>query len=162
MIKNPGPKLSKRRVLRRRDARRLMEDARALLGSVESNTVEQAQVEDGTTVYLLDGAVQLARREDTLFPTLNSPHLVELPSVVVDMGAIPYVCNGADVMAPGIKEVGGDFEEGGLVVVRDIEHGKALVIGKAIVSSEEMKEMKKGKAVKNLHHVGDKLWKAIG
>ena len=78
------------------------------------------------------------------------------------MGAIPYVCNGADVMAPGIKEIKGEFEEGDLVVVRDVEHGKALAIGKALVGSDEMKEMRKGKAVTNLHHVGDKLWKSLG
>ncbi|MCW3978236.1 MAG: hypothetical protein NWF12_00685 [Candidatus Bathyarchaeota archaeon] len=156
------PKLRKRRALRRRDAYKLQEEAGALLENLESNRVDKALIEDGTEVYLVNSTVQLASRDETLFPTLINPNVGRLPSIVVDMGAIPYVCNGADVMAPGLKEIRGEFEEGDLVVVRDIEHGKALAIGKALVGSDEMKEMRKGKAVMNLHHVGDKLWKALG
>ena len=153
--------MSKRRVLGRKDVRKLSEEIEALLGPVDFNTLSQAQVEGGVIVYLLDGVVQFARIGDTLFPTLNNPDLVELPSIVVDMGAIPYICNGADVMAPGIKEVRGDFGEGGLIVVRDVEHEKALAIGASLASSGEIKTMKKGKGVKNLHYVGDKIWKVI-
>lgn len=156
------PKLRKRRALRRRDTYKLREEAGALLEDLESNRVDQASIEDGTEVYLVDGVVQLASRDETLFPTLLNPNVERLPSIVVDMGAIPYVCNGADVMVPGIKEIKGEFEEGDLVVVRDIEHGKALAIGKALVGYDEMSQMRKGKAVTNLHHVGDKLWKALG
>lgn len=162
MREDSGQRLSKRRVLGRKDARRLNNEIEALLGPVEFITLGQAQVDYDVIVYLLDGVVQFARRNDILFPTLNNPKLGELPSVSVDMGAIPYVCNGADVMAPGIKEVRRDFEEGKLVVVRDIEHGKALAIGASLVSSIEIKALKKGKAIRNIHYVGDKLWKAIG
>lgn len=162
MVSGSEPKLRKRRVLRRRDARALRDEAGALLGPLESERVDQAIIEDGMIVYLIDGSAQLARRDDTLFPTLTNPSLENLPSVVVDMGAIPYVCNGADVMAPGIKEVQGEFGENDLVVIRDIEHGKALAVGLALVASEEMEGMGKGKAVRNLHHVGDKLWKSLG
>jgi PUA domain protein len=157
-----GQTLSKRRVLGRKDARRLSGEIEALLGPVAFNTLGQAQVDSDAIVYLLDGVVQFARRNGTLFPTLNNSNLWELPSVSVDMGAIPYVCNGADVMAPGIKEVKGNFKEGELVVVRDIEHGKALAVGASLVSSSEIKAIKKGKAVRNLHYVGDRLWKALG
>jgi len=31
-----------------------------------------------------------------------------------------------------------------------------------LVASEEMEGMGKGKAVRNLHHVGDKLWQSLG
>ena len=123
--------------------------------------VEQAEIEDGTVVYLLDGVISLARRDDTIFPTLMNPIVNGLPSVVVDMGAVPYVCNGADVMAPGIIKVEGRFEDGGFVVIKDIEYGKALAIGEALFGSEEIREMSKGKAIKNLHNVGDKIWKAL-
>lgn len=161
MREDSGQRLSKRRVLGRKDARRLSDEIEALLGSVEFITIGQARVDGDVIVYLLDGVVQFARRNDTLFPTLNNPNLGELPSVSVDMGAISYVCNGADVMVPGIKEVRRDFEKGGLVVVKDIEHGKALAIGASLASSSEIRAMKKGKAIRNLHYVGDKIWKAI-
>lgn len=156
------PKLRKRHALRRRDADKLREEAGALLEQLESNRVDRALIEDEIEVYLIDGSVQLVYQDEALFPTLINPNVERLPPIVVDMGAIPYICNGADVMAPGIMEIKGEFQEGDLVVVRDIEHGKALAIGKALVGSDEMKEMRKGKAVMNLHHVGDKLWKALG
>lgn len=162
MREESGQMLSKRRVLGRKDARRLSDEIKALLGPVEFKTLGQAQVDGDIIVYLFNGIVQFARRNGTLFPTLNNHNLRELPFVSVDMGAIPYVCNGADVMAPGIKVVQGDFEEGELVVVRDIEYGKALAIGASLASSSEIRVMKKGKAIRNIHYVGDKIWKAIG
>jgi len=162
MKRDSGLKLKKKRAMKRKDAKRLGEEAKDVLGTVDSKSFMQAEVEDGTTVYLLDGEALLARREGTLFPTLIHPALDELPSIVVDMGAIPYVCNGADVMAPGIVEVRGGFSEGEFVVIRDVTHGKALSVGVSLVSSEEMREMRKGKAIRNLHHVGDKIWQAIG
>jgi len=145
--------------MRRKDARDLMEEAGILLEDAQPNIVEQAELE-GTTVYLIDGNPILAREGGTLYPTLNSPNLDRLPSVVVDMGAVPYVCDGADIMAPGIVEVQGEFEEGGLVVVRDVRHGKALAVGRALTSSSGLGAMEKGRGITNLHYVGDSLWQA--
>lgn len=153
------PKLRKRRVMRRKDARGLMEEAADLLGGIEPATFERAEL-DGTRVYLLDGVTLLARAEGVLFPTLICPGLERLPAVVVDMGAVPYVCNGADVMAPGVVDVRGDFQKGDLVVVRDMRHKKALAVGIALASSGQMRAAERGKVVRNLHYVGDKLWQA--
>jgi len=44
--------------------------------------------------------------------------------------------------------------------VRDIRYSKALAIGKALKSSVEIMAEKKGKVIKNLHYVGDKIWVA--
>ncbi|MFB0557591.1 MAG: PUA domain-containing protein [Candidatus Bathyarchaeia archaeon] len=155
------PKLSKRRVLGRKDADRIREEAESFLETVDFKTMSRAELEDGTVVYLFDGSIRLALKDGFLFPVLTNPGIVNLPSVVVDMGAIPYVCNGADVMAPGIEEIRGEFEEGDFVVIRDVSYGKALSVGSSLESSEEMRRMRKGKAVKNLHYVGDRLWKAL-
>jgi PUA-domain protein len=145
--------------MRRKDVRRLRDEAGALLQD-ETNSIVQAETEDGLTVFIIDGDIKLARRDDTLFPTLLNESVDELPSVLVDMGAIPYVCNGADVMSPGITDIDGEFNEGDLVIVRDERHRKALAVGLALVKSGDMREMPKGKAVKSIHYVGDKLWKA--
>ena len=155
-------KLRKRRALRRKDVRTLVEEAGALLAGMRPAIVEQAELEDGTVVFLIDGAILLARAGDVLFPTMKCPCVDGLPSAVVDMGAVPYVCNGADVMAPGVVDVRGDFQEGSLVVVRDAKHGKALAIGEALVSSGEIKSSDRGKVVRNIHYVGDRLWSAYG
>ncbi len=157
-----GPKLLKRKVLGRKDVRSLKEEAGSLLGSVDTNAVSQATLEDGSTVYIFFKEAILARKKGILFPTLINSAIDDLPSALVDMGAIPYVCNGADVMAPGIMGIEGGFEKDGLLVIRDVKHRKALGIGAALYTSEEMKGLKKGKAILNLHYVGDKIWASIG
>jgi PUA domain protein len=151
-------RVRKRRALRRKDAGALLEEASGLVGEVKASKVEKAEAEDGRTVYLLDDEILFFRDGDSLVPTLRGPYVDRLPAAVVDMGAVPFVCKGADVMAPGITEVRGEFEEGRLVVVRDIRHGKALAVGRALRTSKEIMASRKGKAVQNLHYVGDKLW----
>jgi len=156
-----GPKLLKRKVLGRRDVKSLKAEAGGLLGSVNTNAVSQATLEDGSTVYIFSKEVILARKNDVLFPTLINSVIDDLPSALIDMGAIPYICNGANVMAPGIMDIVGEFEKNSLLVIRDVKHKKALGIGTAVCSSEEMRELKKGKAILNLHYVGDKIWASI-
>ncbi|MBW2970739.1 RNA-binding protein, partial [Candidatus Woesearchaeota archaeon] len=68
-----------------------------------------------------------------------------------------FMVNGADVMRPGIVEMG-DFNKGDFVVIVDEKHGKQLVIGKALFSSKDMRQMDKGKVIQNIHHVGDESW----
>lgn len=84
--------------------------------------------------------------------------LVLLPRIVVDMGAIPHICNGADIMAPGIVRIDGEFGKDALLLVVDERHGKPIAIGRALIDSETMKATERGKVVKNLHHVGDGVW----
>jgi len=78
--------------------------------------------------------------------------------VTVDMGAVKYVYNGADVMAPGIVDADQDITKGDLVWIRDQKNGQPLAVGEALISGVEMMQSNKGKAVKSLHHVGDELW----
>jgi PUA domain protein len=79
--------------------------------------------------------------------------------VTVDMGAVPFVVKGADIMAPGIVDADKDIKPGDFVWVRDVKNLRALAIGEALVSGEEMLQRKPGKAIKSIHYVGDKLWK---
>ena len=161
MAEEKGPKLFKRKVLGRNDVRNLKEEAGNFLGSVDTNAVSQATLEDGSMVYIFFKKIILARKKDILFPTLINSAIDDFPSAFVDMGAILYICNGADVMAPGIMDIVGEFEKEGLLVIRDVKHRKALGIGAALYSSEEMRGLEKGKAILNLHYVGDKIWASI-
>jgi len=83
-----------------------------------------------------------------------------LPIVTIDMPAVKFVTNGADIMRPGIKSVG-EFEKDALVCIVDETHKKPLAIGKALLSSKEIMQELSGKVIKNLHYVGDKIWKSI-
>jgi PUA-domain protein len=157
-MSDSGLKVRKRRALRRQDARSILEEASKYLTGQSFNLVEEAETEDGVKIFLLDNELLLFKSEDNIFPTLRCKCVDTLPAVIVDMGAIPFVCKGADVMAPGITDIKTSFDEGALVVVRDVKHGKALAIGKALKPSAAILAEKKGKVIHNLHYVGDKIW----
>ena len=109
--------------------------------------------------FLIKGKPLLMRSDGKIIPTLRFDEaLARLPKVAVDRGAIPHICNGADIMAPGIVEVEGSFNEGSFVVVIDANHKKPLAIGTATLNSAEILKCKQGKVIKNVHHVGDSMW----
>jgi PUA domain protein len=118
--------------------------------------VETAKI-DEKEVYLFDEVVEFISDENGIYPFLGGNYTDSLPKVVVDMGAVRFVCNGADIMAPGIIEMD-ELRKGDLVVIRDVTHGKALAIGIANSSSSDIRSTRKGKVVKNIHYVGDKIW----
>ncbi len=158
------PKKPRRHFLKEKEARKLLldfsqrlkVDAEKLFESkprVEVNETEVAEI------FIINGKPLLARSGGALFPTLAFDEVFPfLPKIVVDMGAVPYVCKGADVMAPGVVSVDGDFKENDLLLIVDERHRKPLAIGAALFNSQTMKKMKHGKIVKNTHHVGSKLW----
>ena len=148
----------KRQSIKRKAAKRLITGQSNTFGNLQAGKVETAKFED-KELYIFDESIEFVKDENGLYPFLGGSYLEGLPKVVVDMGAIRFVCNGADVMAPGIVEMG-SFEAGDLVVIRDVTHGKALAIGIANKSSVDIERSKKGKVIKNLHYVGDKLWGA--
>ncbi len=78
--------------------------------------------------------------------------------ITVDMGAVRFVANGADVMGPGVVEADPGIVEGDFVWIRDIRNKRPLAIGKALVPAETIMRKDKGKVVSSLHYVGDKLW----
>ena len=79
--------------------------------------------------------------------------------VTVDMGAVRFIYNGADVMAPGIVEVDPAIRVGDVVCVRDDKNRRPLAVGRAIMDGPTMAREEKGKAIETIHHVGDDLWR---
>jgi len=122
-------------------------------------SVEVTKSSLGFTIYLVNGNASYVRKNNSLFPLLSNEKLVKLLNrITVDMGAIPYICNGADVMAPGVVKVSSDFDYGTLVAVVDETHGKVIAIGKAVLDSKDIRNAEKGKVVDVLHYVGDRVW----
>ena len=110
-------------------------------------------------LLLIDGKPTLFKTADSVLPMLTSAEiLTQLPKVVVDMGAVRFVCNGADVMAPGIVRYDGEFVKGDVVVVVDVKYGKPLALGEVLYSSEEARAIKQGPVIKTRHYVSDKVW----
>ncbi|MFN3268942.1 MAG: PUA domain-containing protein [Zestosphaera sp.] len=44
------------------------------------------------------------------------------------------------------------------MVVKEMDKGRPIAIGVALVESKDIPQMKKGKAVSNVHYVGDDYW----
>lgn len=102
--------------------------------------------------------LKILKKDGDFLPFLSEIETLEkFPNVMVDMGAVKFMCNGANVMRPGIKSYS-DFEEGQIVCVIEESQHKFLAVGKALVSSAEMETMQKGEVVKNLHYISDKFW----
>lgn len=80
--------------------------------------------------------------------------------VTVDMGAVPFIINGADCMGPGITDADESIKPGDFVWIRDAKNLVPLAVGISERTGEELKNKTAGKAVKSLHYVGDKLWKS--
>lgn len=126
-----------------------------------SSRVEVAKTEEGVTLFLINGEPKVFEVEGEYFPTLKGvlEAGVDRRYVVVDSGAVPHVINGADIMRPGVVDFDPEIEPGMLIVVLEERHRKPIAIGRALWSGREFQEKDRGKCVKNIHHVGDRIWK---
>jgi len=123
--------------------------------------VETIDVRDGELIFV-NGQPLILRKKGRLIPSLKFDEATQrLPKVVVDMGAVPHVCNGADVMVKGIRKIEGTFGKGDVVLVVDERYGKHLAVGEALESSDSIRAMDKGKAISNLHFVSDDAWETM-
>ena len=113
-------------------------------------------------IFLINKMPLIAKSDDDLFPTLLFKELLAtFPKVIVDMGAVSKICNGADVMAPGVVDIEGEFHEKDLLLIVEERYRKPIAIGQALFDSNTMKKFKQGKIIKNTHHVGDAVWNLI-
>ena len=98
--------------------------------------------------------------QDKIVPTLKLLQEKEvLKTITVDMGAVKFVINGADIMRPGIVEIENDIKQNDFIVIIDVNNKKPLAVGIALLNSEEMRSATGGKVIKNIHFVGDELWR---
>jgi len=122
--------------------------------------LEIAESDEEQDFILVNGEPLLFAVEGTYFPTIRGALKMkpEKKRVVVDMGAVKFVAKGADIMSPGIVDVDTGIRKDDLVIVCDEVHGKPLAIGRALVNADAMMG-NRGKAVKSIHYIGDRIWK---
>ncbi|HKU48678.1 MAG TPA: PUA domain-containing protein [Nitrososphaera sp.] len=123
------------------------------------------EVEEGRRLLVANEkvvGVEIGDDKKVILPFVGAePHVLgKFPSVTVDMGAVRFVCNGAKVMRPGIKNFD-SFKKGDVVLVKDLVHGKVLASGLALEDSETAKLMEKGYVVETLHYISDKMWEGF-
>lgn len=115
-------------------------------------------VNDAPCFFIIPGPEEIF--SPTLTLLIDRPGL--LKRVVVNMGAVAFVgSSGADIMRPGIVEFDPDIRDDDLVVIVDERNHKPLAVGKSLYPADSLRSMETGKAIKNIHHVGDKIWTRI-
>lgn len=156
-------RIRKRHRLREKEIKALDEEVRSRLG-VEAFTPGEAVDRGESTEYdvlFIGNQVLGIVYKGKAFLTVRGllKHPATKAHVTVDMGAVPFVTKGADVMGPGIVDADTSIVPGDLVWIRDVKHGRPLMIGEALVSGEHMRTRSPGKAIKSIHYVADRLWK---
>ena len=117
------------------------------------------EVAEGRTLLVGEG-VSMVRIDGRYLPFLgDEATLLRFQSATVDMGAVKFVCKGADIMRPGITGFG-QFGAGEIITVREESRGKFIAVGRALVPSSEMENMERGRAVANAHYISDIFWEA--
>ena len=115
------------------------------------------QIENNAQIITGKG-IKILRIDDDYLPFLTETAMLEkFPNVMVDMGAVKFMCKGANVMRPGIKK-NTEFDKDKLVCIVEESLHKFLAVGKSMVSSTELENMEKGEVIKNMHYISDKFW----
>ena len=158
-------KLKNRHTLKSKDSKKIFIDLNSKFENQIFNpksSFEIAELGD-KKIVLVDNEPSLIYYGKQLFFTLLGLNKYSPQNffVTVDMGAVKFVTNGADVMAPGIVDADENIQENDVVWICDETHKKPLAVGMALMPGEQMKNKKEGKSVKIFHHVGDELWNSL-
>ncbi len=159
-------KIKQRHFIKSSEIKTLKED---MLKQYDENIVEQifpkkCRIEiissDVGTFYAINNELKLWKSKEGYIPVLAYllKNKIDLKTIIVDMGAIRYVTNGAHVMRPGITKIDVGIKKGDIVRIADETHDRALAVGKAMFDAKEMEAKKSGKVVKNLHTIKDQVW----
>jgi PUA-domain protein len=154
--------LKNRHPIREKDAREVADALANVFGSAvrwEGKLVEEGD-DEGFRIFFVEGVPMAFSVEGRVMPTVKG--LLAFPAkdrfVTVDEGAIDFILRGADVMAPGVVAADPKVQPGDAVWIREEKHLRPLAVGVAIMSGPEMAAAEKGKAVRTVHHLRDKLW----
>ena len=120
--------------------------------------IKSYEIEKNKKLLIHENIFSAVLIDDYILPFLGNTTLVEsFPSVLVDMGAVKYICNGANIARPGIVKFE-SFLKDKIVVVKDKDHQKPLSVGISLYDSEIGMSLSKGHIINNMHYVGDKFW----
>ena len=125
----------------------------------KQKNVRTHQIDEKGIIITGKGVTAIKIGNDILPFLGDVPILGKFPYVIVDMGAIKFICKGANVMRPGITKFS-DFEKDEIVCVIEESQHKFLAVGKAEMPSRQLDETNKGEVIKNMHYISDIFWEA--
>ena len=128
----------------------------------DKSSVETGEFDEIKTIFINQEPCFIIHENQIIF-TLHgiNKYKPEKNYVIVDMGAVKFVTNGADVMTPGIVDADDNIKENDQVWICDERNHKPLGVGIALITGEQMIKREKGKAIKVIHYVGDKIWNFV-
>lgn len=157
-------RIRKRKRLRNKEVKALADEIEAKTGirAFEGDLpVDRAESPDFDLIFVGNDILGLVKDEKPYFTVRGVlKYAPQKGFVTVDMGAVPFITNGADCMGPGIVDAADGIAEGDYVWIRDAKNLRCLAIGIALRDTAGLKAKSPGKAIKSLTYVGDKLWKA--
>ena len=153
-------KVKKRNFLKKKKIKQIKSEFGEYGGLLENKKNVEILEAEPNSFILVDGEPYIIIINDKAFPTLKAALANEIngKTVTVDMGAVRFVTNGADIMSPGIVAADEGIEPGDIVLIVDETHHKPLAIGISLITGEEMVENDSGKAIETKHFVGDEIW----
>jgi len=156
-------RIRKRKRMREKEIKVLSSELEGIFGVpvfTEKDTVDIAESTDFDLLFVGSDILGLVKEGK---PFLTVRGIIKYKPikrfVTVDMGAVPFITNGADCMGPGIVEADRTIAAGDFVWIRDEKNKVPLAIGISERNGEELSQKRSGKAIKTIHNVGDKLWK---
>lgn len=157
--------VKKRKILSKKEKKLLLEELEQEYGERISSyfeisvPLEEVKTDEG---YLLvkNSKVWFFYINEKILPSIYFMRETgfDLPEVIVDIGAIKFITNGADVMFPGIVAFDKEIKKGTKVVIKEEKANTIIGVGVSIIDSKNFSKSKKGKAINLLHHLKDKVW----
>jgi len=157
--------IKKRKILSKKEKKPLLTDLNKEYGdtissSIGLSTMLEEVITDEGTVIIKNGKIWFFYSDDKIISSIYflRESGFELPEVVVDIGAIKFITNGADVMSPGVVTFSEEIRKGTLVVIKEEKANSIIGVGSSLINSEDFNKSQKGKVVKLRHHLKDKMW----
>lgn len=125
----------------------------------KSIILQSIKTEEGSFI-VKDKKIMWFIYDDKYLPSIHLLRELELglPKIVVDVGAIRFITNGADVMAPGIVFFDESIKKSNFVVIHEEKANAILGVGISLINADEFNKNSKGKVIKLLHHLKDTIW----
>lgn len=164
IFKSAGVNLRVKRYHARKDlASKIKEDLKIISVEFAENLPDRIEIlETGGKKFIhVNGESIAFESNGSYFPTVRGAFKIKgkKGTITVDRGAVSCVVNGADIMRPGVVFFDENIKLGDFVIIREETHSKTIAIGISLWNGEEFATRHSGKCVKNLHFVGDDIWK---
>lgn len=154
-----------RNVLSNKENKQLAADLLNMLGEQaqtffnKKDKLEKIKTEKDTFV-IKDKKIWFFQWKNQFLPSIHCLRESKLLAhkVVVDVGAIKFVLNGADIMLPGIVYFDEIIEKGDFVVIREEKADTIIAVGISLISHKDFSKTNKGKAIRVINHLKDEIW----